>query len=504
MATAVRFGLPAQFEGEVVVHDGVRILLFSLDPSDLSSFIVDGLAQSEWANHTLTFGRAEHATIGGGSTPWIERTDSGTALDAFNMLLGGHGPGSIYIEADSIDIAGDLAGILVPRRSAQTYADLTPGVDQNPFLYWPHPFDLGDTFIQVQPVGSLQINAFNVRFMEWFNAEPHCASEACPPRGGPSRHSSGQVIPDAEISLESYSYVSLESSGAKVTGSGTFALVILSGPSVHIANDGRTRLPRAAVEDCGRCILDNDRTLTLEGRIELRDLRFEGEGMRGDLTANITAARLDEKAVAPSDLGIMSLSITGTGGAVAVGGLLVGLKVLVTALFTRRKRDPLQHPRRKAIHDYVVTHPGATFREVAREVGLPAGTARHHLSSLKRAGLLVEHPFHASVRFFENHGKYAKTWRETTVRRDPALAQLEAWLHAHPGAAQKDILDAMEKSQGWSRSTTQHRLARLVAEGLAHATASGRRLHYQVGQGPAGVTNGGPKPAIQPAPLLAG
>lgn len=504
-ASSVRFELPAQFEGEATVHKGVRILLFSLHPADLATFVVDAVNQSEWANRTLTIGKAEHTAIGGGSTPWLEQTESGAAPEAFNMSFGTRGPASLYIEAEAIQITGDLGGVLVPRRTEASYADLTPGISQDQFIYRPHPFDLGDAFVQILPSGLLEITASNVRFMEWFNAEPRCESVACPPGGGSSRRSSGQIIPDTQVSLESYSHVSLEPSGAKVAGTGTFALAILSGPSVHITNDGRTRLPRATISDCQRCSLDADETLTLEGRVELGNLEFEGaDAMRGDVAANITAARWDEKVVAPSELGITSLAITGPAGAAVVGSLVVGVKLLLAGLFTRRKKDPLQHPRRKAIHDYVVAHPGATFREVAREVRLPAGTARHHLSSLKRAGLLVEHPFHASVRFFENHGKYAKTWRETTVRRDPALAELEAWLNAHPGAAQKDILDAMEQANGWSRSTTQHRLARLVAEGLVHATASGRRLHYQVGQGPATVAVPGQKSPVAAASPMVG
>src|SRR5258708_7956319 len=124
--------------------------------------------------------------------------------------------------------------------------------------------------------------------------------------------------------------------------------------------------------------------------------------------------------------------------------------------------DPLVHPRRRLIHAYVVQNPGPSFREVVRACGIPSGTARHHLSVLKRHRLLVERRHGCTTRFFENHGRFDKTWGDVVLLREASLAELQGWLEIHGESNQSAILAAMP----WSRSTTQHRLARLLDGGL--------------------------------------
>jgi predicted transcriptional regulator len=63
--------------------------------------------------------------------------------------------------------------------------------------------------------------------------------------------------------------------------------------------------------------------------------------------------------------------------------------------------------------------------------------------------------------------------------REPALNALHEWIERHAGAAQREILDAM-LAQGWSRSTTQHRLQRLVAGGAVELGNQGRRRTYRL------------------------
>lgn len=139
--------------------------------------------------------------------------------------------------------------------------------------------------------------------------------------------------------------------------------------------------------------------------------------------------------------------------------------------------ETLLHPRRQAIYEYVQRNPGASFREVARNTGLASGTVRHHLTVLERAGGLVEHPHQGTVRLFENHGKFDDNWADVVLLREPALAQLHAWMQANPHCPQKDALEAMERL-GWSRSTTQHRLVRLAEGGLITIRLQGRLKIY--------------------------
>jgi predicted transcriptional regulator len=183
-------------------------------------------------------------------------------------------------------------------------------------------------------------------------------------------------------------------------------------------------------------------------------------------------------------------------------GLMV-LKFLIAPFFTRlTKEEALEHPRRKTIFQYIQQHPGANFREIARNTSIAAGTVRHHLNVLERSGQIVEHNHGSTVRLFENHGKFANNWADLVLLREPALGQVHAWLKEHPASPQKAILEAME-THGWSRSTTQHRLSRLVDGGLANIKLQGRLKIYTAAERPPGRpqhVSPGPSPSA-PQPV---
>lgn len=143
------------------------------------------------------------------------------------------------------------------------------------------------------------------------------------------------------------------------------------------------------------------------------------------------------------------------------------------------RKDPLNHPRRARILAYVEGSPGTTFRELCRATGIGASSLRHHLNVLLRAGRIVERNHGVTLRYFENHGKYDDTWREVAVLRDDHLRELHRWLCRNPEVPQKSVLAAMER-RGWSRTSAQHRLKRLVEEGLVAERPRGRLKFYEV------------------------
>lgn len=142
----------------------------------------------------------------------------------------------------------------------------------------------------------------------------------------------------------------------------------------------------------------------------------------------------------------------------------------------------LEFTRRKRILDYVLQNPGANVREVARNTGTATGTVRHHLSILQRHGHLVARAHGATLRLFENHGKYDATWTEVVLLREAALCELHAWLQDHPASSQKAVVAGMQ-DRGWLRSTTQHRLKRLVHGGLVIVRLQGRLKIYTATNG---------------------
>lgn len=157
----------------------------------------------------------------------------------------------------------------------------------------------------------------------------------------------------------------------------------------------------------------------------------------------------------------------------------------------------LEHPKRQAIFHYVQQNPGANFREVVRRTSIPAGTVRHHLTVLQRSGHLVERPHRSTIRLFENRA-FDQAWHAVVLLREPALAGLHAWLKANPGSAQKDVLEGMEAA-GWSRSTTQHRLSRLVEAGLVSLRLQGRLKIYAAAEPTAAPSQGLARPSLSMA-----
>ena len=135
----------------------------------------------------------------------------------------------------------------------------------------------------------------------------------------------------------------------------------------------------------------------------------------------------------------------------------------------------LRHPKRRHLLDLVRRDAGVNFRELVRRSKLAPGTTHHHLNVLVRHGLLLERRHGCTLRFFDCHFEGGRT--EAVLRREPALTELHDWLKANPRASQGSILDAM-RLRGWARSTTQHRLARLVAGGAATIFLQGRYKLY--------------------------
>lgn len=315
-----------------------------------------------------------------------------------------------------------------------------------------------------------------VHAVEWFDMDVSCSAVyQCPDGGGYSASRFGaqgtstgydeyrfdKILAPAIVSLES-----------------DFSRMALGSSIFDLSVRGIVELPYASLEECDQCPLISGQNLHLSGEILLRGIQVSQGRMAATLTGNLTSARVDETWVDPQTLGKF-----GTAAATAVGIGLV-IKLLALPLFTRlAKAKALEHPNRKVIFEYVQQHPGANFREVARKTNIPAGTVRHHLTVLQRSGHLVEHAHKGTVRLFENHGKFDHNWSTLVFLREPLLAQLHAWIEQHPQSAQKAILEGMEQ-QGWNRSTTQHRLTRLVQGGLLTVRLQGRLKLYSVSAPP--------------------
>ena len=92
----------------------------------------------------------------------------------------------------------------------------------------------------------------------------------------------------------------------------------------------------------------------------------------------------------------------------------------------------------------------------------------------------MEHGHKSTRRFFENHGKFDRNWTQVVALREPGLKELHDFLATQGRPmSQKELILAMEP-HGWSRSTVQHRLARLVEHGAVALRPQGRLKMYAV------------------------
>lgn len=140
------------------------------------------------------------------------------------------------------------------------------------------------------------------------------------------------------------------------------------------------------------------------------------------------------------------------------------------------REEALSHPRRSALHAVVCESPGMGLRALSSRVGIPVGTTRHHLNVLLRSGLLREARVGVALAFMpagddRNAGHVA-------LLREPGLVELRDVVASMGRVCQRDLLDSLT----WPRSTTQHRLDRLVEAGLLRVRPQGRYLFYEVTQ----------------------
>jgi DNA-binding transcriptional ArsR family regulator len=280
------------------------------------------------------------------------------------------------------------------------------------------------------------------------------------------------------VSSEQYSYDIATAGVNEVRGDGDFAYAILGGARLTLSVDnGRIRLPLASVQGpCPDCALPENQTLTAGGDITLASLERSGNAqLKANLDGSLTEARLDERAIDPATLFGAKVA-TGAIAAAALGFLAFKLLGL---LFTKwQDHDLLDHPRRRLVYQTIAEHPGTGFRELTRLTGLAIGTVRHHLDVLLRHGRIVERQQGASLRFFENHGKYDRTWSRVAVLRDEPTRLIHDWLAEHPDTPQNQLLAAIEE-RGFSKTATQRRLQRLVTAGLASVQQRGRFKVYR-------------------------
>jgi predicted transcriptional regulator len=466
----VEFSVPAELDGAAVV-DGLTRVLVIVPPNGGHVGLELADAAGTATNRTYTLASSHQPTIGRFDAPVPSSESSAPVSGLRGILADGSEAASIYIEGD-LRLAFTGRASLAGKPDGQGFeAFLGPGGAEGDFVRPRHlpdrePYVLAPT----GALGSFTIEASRVTRMEWFGVQVACAA-ACPDGGGLS--STQAPLPlDWTLTQQTFSFHEFDTATA-LHGSGQGAYVLAGGPAPSVSLAGQARLPLATAAPCAGCVQAAGETISTSGNTTLQGIHdLGGDRMQAGLGVD-GAVRVDEAPFVAFGTGA-----TVAAGAVAVAVVVLAWKLAAALLFSRHVKGPLNHPRRAKLHEVVVANPGATFRTVAAKAGLAPGVARHHLTVLARAGLVVARPHKSTVRYFENHGKYDAGWRDLVVLREPEMRALHDWLDRNPGAPQGAIAAEMQARHGWSRSTTQNRLAKLVEAKLATARREGRTVHY--------------------------
>jgi predicted transcriptional regulator len=132
------------------------------------------------------------------------------------------------------------------------------------------------------------------------------------------------------------------------------------------------------------------------------------------------------------------------------------------------------------IVDTVQATPGASFRQIVRETGIPAGTARHHLSVLIRRRRVWYTRMGCRLAHFtgERPQSGMGVIRAVTATFDELDGRLYLAARDQGPLCQKDLVAVAPDVV--PRSTVQHRIKRLVRLGILRETPMGRRCMYAV------------------------
>lgn len=403
---------------------------------------------------------------------------------AMSVQRGMGGWSSLYIEGDDVGLQADAT-------SAQLRVSRA-GECALGFLHsrevWPQPARAGSlchgddqAVVILRPAAGnasmpFSIEGKAVQVAEWHNLHTSCDAAPCPEEG--VRRTDWTNVSSSGFAREIRAYERLASDhGGPLAFGGTASVILAGSGKLDLFVDGSLRLPSASdIESCPACVALDDRTLQVQGNIVLDDLHMEPNGtLTASLGGDIQAARIDESAIDAALL--VGASVT-AGAAVAVVGILLLVKLLIG--FTRLEPDRVvDHPRRRAILDYIRDRPGAGFREVMRATKTSSSILRRHLELLKLTGKIIEERHGRSRRFLPKGVRDATPMEAILLREEP-LARVYALVERNPWLSQGDIMDLAARELAYSRSTTQHRLGRLLRGGLLQVRRQGKFLLHAV------------------------
>ena len=127
----------------------------------------------------------------------------------------------------------------------------------------------------------------------------------------------------------------------------------------------------------------------------------------------------------------------------SIKGWLLG--TLLVPLFSRIDSNRiLDNDVRNKVHEAILQNPGITIKEITKVLGIGWGTAIYHLKRLETERLIVSERHRQFRRFFKNGGGIVNEAKTAySELKNPTTHRLAAALLEHPGAAQKELCEAL-------------------------------------------------------------
>lgn len=154
-----------------------------------------------------------------------------------------------------------------------------------------------------------------------------------------------------------------------------------------------------------------------------------------------------------------------------------GLFLLALPLYSRlRRSELLDNQVRDRIHKTIEAHPGVSIIQVCRAAKVGWGTAVYHLQRLERDRMIVSRRDGQYRRFYLNGSAPDPGAADPAARvlAHPLAASIAAFVHAHPGAAQKDVCQALAISPPLASKW----LGRLLEAGLLTSQREWKLVRY--------------------------
>jgi len=166
------------------------------------------------------------------------------------------------------------------------------------------------------------------------------------------------------------------------------------------------------------------------------------------------------------DLMPVAIAIGGTGVVIAVAMTEIGrykLALLAVPLYSRLKKESLlNHSVREQIFGYVISHPGANFSQIMKELNLKNGVLAYHLTTLEREELI------RSMR----EGTYRKYYPRATVDTgDEHVKLIISRIDAKPGVQQSELAADLNMN----RQALAYHIGVLIQSGKVRIERRGKR-----------------------------